>query len=143
MRTQPAEKLEKNLLLAFENESNKMICSLEPLAVQQFVNNFHLGKSSKIKCNVITCRPCLSFMQHYEKCLLYLNSVYSNLFCTNKCFQTSLLFRPIDTLIIVSWYFWALVEFFRLYANPHFGTVSNSLIMYAFWFDYVVAGSNN
>ena len=46
MQTQPpfhTEILEKSLLLAFKDESNIMICSPEPLAVQQFVKNFHLG----------------------------------------------------------------------------------------------------
>ena len=40
--------LETNLSLAFEIESNIMICSLKPLSVQQFEKKFHLAVQNKL-----------------------------------------------------------------------------------------------
>ena len=42
-----ASLLEKSLFLAFEIESNIMICSLKPFSVQ-FVKNFHLGFKNSV-----------------------------------------------------------------------------------------------
>ena len=43
------EKLENSLLLAFEIESNIMICSQKPLSVQQFLKSFHLGNQNSVR----------------------------------------------------------------------------------------------
>ena len=43
------EELEKSLFLAFEIESDVMICSLKPVFVQHFQNNFHLGVHNSVQ----------------------------------------------------------------------------------------------
>ena len=51
MSTQPffhTEKLEKNLFLVFEIESNIRIYSLKSLSVDQFVKNFHIGVKTSV-----------------------------------------------------------------------------------------------
>ena len=68
IRGQPlfhTEKLEKSLFLAFEIESNIMICGLKPPSVQRFVKNPILAY--RIQCIIITCSFSLSFMQQCEK----------------------------------------------------------------------------
>ena len=44
----------------------------------------------------------MKFRMETDSMKLYLNSVIANLFCTNKCFKTSLFFRPVNNLIRVN-----------------------------------------
>ena len=60
MRSQPllyVVKIEKSLFLVFEVASNIMICSLKPLSVQQFVENFHLGIQNSVYYDHIRPQP--------------------------------------------------------------------------------------
>ena len=60
MRSRPlfqTEKLQKNLLLAFEIKYNKMICCLKPFSVRQFVKNFHLDFQSSVQYDHMRALP--------------------------------------------------------------------------------------
>ena len=52
---------------------------------------------------------------------LYPNSVFANVFYANKCFQTSLFFRPVSTLIRVIWSFLGLIRALRIVCRFLFG----------------------
>ena len=69
-------KLKKSLLLAFEIESNIMICMQSKTSSCITVCHELQILVFKIQCHMITCGPSLSFMQQCEKSLLEWRNVW-------------------------------------------------------------------
>ena len=72
-------KTEKSLFFALEIQSNLMVCILKHLSVLQFVKNFHHGVQNLV-CDMITCDPSMSVIQHCEKSLCDKNKINPYLF---------------------------------------------------------------